>query len=235
MKKKTNDLVGFDLETAGIYPRWTDVPEELKSASKSYDFTADTYEERVGITDLAVPIAYSFCWKVEGQLQTASGLYEAEGENILEDKKSYAAFLYEICSHLKVFNLEGLRLTGHNVMDFDIKRLVWALTLAGFKANFINDIMRRYDMKPWEINVGGKVIDTLKLGKNMFGFMLPLQRMYYYLFKEDCKPADFNGGNVHQMYWSKKDREKMRRYIHEYVVIDSATSLRTGNRLVFGD
>lgn len=107
----------------------------------------------------------------------------------------------------------GYWLCGHNVKNFDIPVLAKRMIVNGINPP---KILPSYDTKPWEV----RAIDTREVWQfGQYASISTLDLMCGVMGVESSKSEDMDGSKVHDVFWNKKDVQKISDYCEKDVKV----------------
>lgn len=229
LRKRIDDVLFLDIETAGIVACYDDLSPELQSfwnskaklllkdKNISPQVAADLYLQKGAIySEFAKIVCISIGFliidedKVVG-MRTKS-FYGSEEQAILTD------FVAIMDNHFDQPKKQYL--CGHNVKEFDVPFICRRLLINGMP------IPKRLDIsgkKPWEID---HIVDTMSMWRFGDYKNYTSLALLAHVLAVPTPKDDIDGSMVHKVYWDDDNVERIARYCEKDVITSAKVLLK---------
>lgn len=209
MSTKAKDILFIDIETVPQYPGYEQLPMQVRGEwerkclilSRSSAAEPAALYEKAGIyAEFGKIVCVSAGWFEGKEVKTRSFFGDDEQRLLFDFSQLLNSF----------FSTNEKRLCAHNGKEFDFPYLGRRILINGLP---LPEPLRISGKKPWEI----KHLDTMELWK--FGDYKNYTSLSLLasVFDIPSPKNEIDGGMVREVYWDKKDLERIVRYCEQDV------------------
>lgn len=219
-----NNILFLDIETIPQYEFWNDVPEEtkhlfeLKTQYQRKDkYTAKEFYDRAGIwAEFGKIICISVGYFIEKHKDFQFRVTSIAGDNEKDILRQFKELLDTY------FNDKKHVLCAHNGKEFDFPYIARRMIIQGIK---LPQKLNLFGKKPWEI----QHLDTMELWKfGDYKHYTSLSLLTYILGIPSPK-QDIEGSQVAEVYFKKKDLNRIIRYCENDTIAVAQLLLKFNN------
>jgi len=184
--KAIDDIIFFDIETAGMVENYSDLPEKGKEfCSRIIHELNNTEEKYRAICGLYTPINKIVCVSVYCKGSSLQSFYGSEAD-IIKEFNDY------------IYAYQKRYLCAHGAFGFDAPMLCQKCVIHGIEIPLMYDVM---GMKPWNVK---SIIDTLDIWKGTgWGRGNRLDDICFALGIKSPK-SEMDGSKVHSAFYNGK-------------------------------
>lgn len=217
-KEDLNNLLYFDVETAGKYESYEDLALQNPRLAKLWEKRAKYFRANtLGMEEMGDSEIYSQKSGLEpefGRVVCVSfGVWDGENHRLTSFYGDNEQEILEKTA--KIFSnavSKGMKICGHNIKMFDVPFLGKKMIFSGID---VPQNLLLWDKKPWEV----PILDTAEF----FSFgswshkFLGLDLLACSLGIESPK-EDIDGSQVHNTFWGEKNYERIMEYCEKDVL-----------------